>query len=282
LPENESQPVRLSEFLLDKSADIWVPPASSARGAVAFSYTDGAEEETRLLRVLREATDLSDNASTLLSYVNDWPSHYHLAPGRANAIRALDLPHDIQILELGAGCGALSRHLGENYKVVHSVEGSAFRSAICRARCAGLSNVKVHCADFSDIALDPVYDVVILNGVLEYAPSFFRNQLTSDPAESLIRFAKSALREGGILVIGIENTAVLKSPPPVSHIPRPKVTRSTFSSITALARLRLALSVLTETTVCFRDFGLVFRYSSMPAKTKLLFITAIPVRLVVA
>ena len=201
--------MRLSEFEIHAETGVLVPPGSQ-QGKPAFGYSDGVDEETRVLNAVTAAPDVRDNTSALLAYVTDWPSYYHLAPGRSNAIRALGLPRDIRVLELGAGCGALARHLGENHTEVHSVEGSARRAATCRARCRDLSNVAVFQADFSEIECGPDYDVVVLNGVLEYAPSFFKSGDRSNPVGALLALAKSALRPGGIVLIAIENKLGLK------------------------------------------------------------------------
>ena len=201
--------LNLLQFERDEVTDVWLPPAA-AGGVRPFAYDDGEQHEQYVLGVVRAAEDLSDNAPALSSAATDWPSYYHLAPGRSNAFRSLGLPHDISILELGAGCGALSRHLGEQHAQVHCVEGSLRRATICRTRCRGLNNVTVFCANFSDLELPAAYDVVVLNGVLEYTPTFLRDRGDGDPAAALIRFSKSVLKPGGIIVIGIENKLGLK------------------------------------------------------------------------
>jgi SAM-dependent methyltransferase len=201
--------LNLLQFERDEATDVWVPPAASG-GVRPFAYSDGEHYEQHVLNAIRSAEDVGDNAPALASAATDWPSYYHLAPGRSNAFRSLGLPHDLTILELGAGCGALSRHLGEQHAQVHSVEGSLRRATICRARCRDLDNVAVFCADFSSLALPAAYDVVVLNGVLEYAPSFLQHCGDEDPAAALIRFARSVLKPGGIVVVGIENKLGLK------------------------------------------------------------------------
>lgn len=201
--------LNLLQFERDEATDVWVPPATSG-GVRPFAYDDGEQHERHVLGAVRTADDVSDNAPSLASVATDWPSYYHLAPGRSNAFRALGLPQNITILELGAGCGALSRHLGEQHAQVHCVEGSLRRATICRARCRGLNNVTVFCANFSDLNLPASYDVVVLNGVLEYAPTFVRQSGGGDPAAALIRFARSVLKPGGIVVVGIENKLGLK------------------------------------------------------------------------
>ncbi len=187
-------------------------PDESSSSAEQFAYSDGDAAENYVFHCITEASDVSDNSPELARYARDWSSYYHLAAGRANHIRVLDIPQDISILELGSGCGALSRYLGENHRVLHCVEGSPRRAMIARERCRGLDNVKVYCADFRKLELEPEYDLVLLNGVLEYAPVFFGGE-GRDPDEAtaaLLHLAKSALTENGILLIAIENKIGLK------------------------------------------------------------------------
>lgn len=200
---------RLKDFADESGQGIYMPKNGPAK---PFSYNDGDAAEEYFLRCIQQASDVSDNSSELLSHAKDWSSYYHLAPGRANHIRALALPRDISILELGAGCGAISRYLGENHSIVHSVEGSPRRAKIARERCRGLDNVKVYCADFSALEVESEYDLVLLNGVLEYAPVFLGgNGRSPDQATAaLLQLAKSALKQDGVLLVAIENKIGLK------------------------------------------------------------------------
>jgi SAM-dependent methyltransferase len=204
--------LRLKEdFAYQTDKGIYMPHEGEV-GDQQFAYNDGDIAENYVLECIRQANDVSDNSGELASYARDWSSYYHLAPGRANHIRVLDLPENISVLELGAGCGAISRYLGENHRELHCIEGSPRRAMIAKERCRGLNNVKVYCSDFRKLQLEPVYDVVLLNGVLEYAPVFFHAQGRSpdEAADALLKLAKSALAENGILIIAIENKIGLK------------------------------------------------------------------------
>jgi SAM-dependent methyltransferase len=206
-----SHPLRLEDFTYQLGKGIYLPVDNSIAGE-QFAYSDGDTAEDYILRCIRESSDVSDNSPELARHARDWSSYYHLAAGRANHLRVLDLPHDLSVLELGAGCGAISRYLGENHHEVHCIEGSQRRAIIASERCRGLDNVKVYCADFRVMELEPKYDIVLLNGVLEYAPVFFGGNGRS-PEEStaaLLQLAKSALTKNGILLIAIENKIGLK------------------------------------------------------------------------
>ena len=172
----------------------------------AVAYTDGRIPEQYVLDALRSATDVSADSDELMGSVKNWPSYYHLGVGRSVIIRCLDLPSQARVLEIGAGCGAITRYLGENFSSVDAIEGNPDRARIGRERCRDLDNVTVTAADLRYVELEPVYDVVVVVGVLEYAPVMFSD--SADPRAACVAFlerAASGLAEDGRLVLAIEN-----------------------------------------------------------------------------
>ena len=94
----------------------------------AVAYTDGRIPEQYVLDALRSATDVSADSDELMGSVKNWPSYYHLGVGRSVIIRCLDLPSQARVLEIGAGCGAITRYLGENFSSVDAIEGNPDRA----------------------------------------------------------------------------------------------------------------------------------------------------------
>ncbi len=199
--------MRLSDFAYDQHGQVLLPPQKTEQANRGFAYADGAEEY--LLKVLRRAEDLSTDSDELEGKAHDWPSRYHLGQGRANIFRALSVTSDQRVLELGSGCGAISRYLGERCARVDCVEGSYVRARTGRERCRGLDNTRVFCADINDLAFEPDYDVVTLIGVWEYAP-VYANLPAYEACVRLLKLAGSALKDDGVLVIAIENKIGLK------------------------------------------------------------------------
>jgi 2-polyprenyl-3-methyl-5-hydroxy-6-metoxy-1,4-benzoquinol methylase len=172
----------------------------------AVAYTDGRTPEEYVLKALQEATDLRADSDELMGAVKNWPSYYHLGVGRTVILRCLDLPPEARVLEIGAGCGAITRYLGEHFASVDAIEGSPDRARIARERCRDLDNVTVITADLSYVELEPVYDLVVVVGVLEYAPVMFAER--DDPRSACLAFLKraaSGLNPEGQLVLAIEN-----------------------------------------------------------------------------
>src|SRR5271157_442229 len=93
-----------------------------------LGYSDGAEVEERLYRVIRDAKDRSTFSRELAPAITDWPSEYHLSRGRHCLLRPLGIKPGDTVLELGAGCGAITRYLGEIGALVVAVEGSLLRA----------------------------------------------------------------------------------------------------------------------------------------------------------
>src|SRR6188472_4450541 len=96
-----------------------------------FNYSDGDETENYLLRIIEEADDLSISSPHWNKYIIDWPTKYHLSPQRADLLRPFhDNFKNKSVLEIGCGCGAVTRFLGESGAQVTALEGSTRRCRI--------------------------------------------------------------------------------------------------------------------------------------------------------
>jgi SAM-dependent methyltransferase len=167
-------------------------------------YADGAEG--RLLEILASVSDLSSLSDELAARIDDWPTRYHLARERSSLLRPLSIDGRHRVLEIGAGCGAIARYLGETGARVVALEGSPARARAAAARCRDLDTVEIVCGALSSFTDDDGFDLVLLIGVLEYAGT---GDDPVDPATFLARAAEQ-LRPGGSLVVAIENQLGLK------------------------------------------------------------------------
>lgn len=171
------------------------------------NFTDGEEIEIELLERLKNTDDLSLDSTELTQNLNKWALEYHLTPLRHNLLRGLNLEQVENALELGAGCGAITRQLGERCQNVVAVEGNFNRARIARERCRDLNNVTILSDNFINYPKGQHYDLITLIGVLEYAPIFIKHP---DPIGQLLRLVKDLLTPDGTLVIAIENQLGLK------------------------------------------------------------------------
>ena len=111
------------------------------------------------------------------------------------------------MLEVGSGCGALTRFLGEQPASIVGIEGSARRARIAAERCAGLPNVRLYCENFQDFSIEQEFQLVTCVGVIEYSPLYFSGP---DPFGAMLRRLAACMAPDGYLLIAIENRLGLK------------------------------------------------------------------------
>jgi 2-polyprenyl-3-methyl-5-hydroxy-6-metoxy-1,4-benzoquinol methylase len=174
-------------------------------GDAGLTYHDGGE--SRVLEILRSANDLRSTSDELVTKADSWALRYHFDPTRANVVRPLQLDSTHVVLEVGAGCGAITRYLGEVCGLVDAVEPMADRAACARERTRDLGNVEVFVGLLDDIPQEATYDVVVVIGVLEYVG---RGSADASIYSSFLARAAGLLVPGGTLVLGIENRLGVK------------------------------------------------------------------------
>lgn len=194
---------KLENFTLQKDIDVFFNNNTES----AFNYSDGNVTEERIFNIINHAKDLSLFSDELIGNISDWATEYHFSPLRHNLLRHFKFNSNHKILELGCGCGAITRQIGESGASVTAIEGSKQRAKCAASRTRDLSNVNVYCSDFQKIEFDNEFDYVTLIGVLEYATVFFPDE---DPLSACLDIVKSALKPDGKLIVAIENRLGLK------------------------------------------------------------------------
>lgn len=172
---------------------------------IGLGYRDGGEQA--VLELVSAAQDLASDSVEMVAAARGWAQRYHVDPARASILRCLDLPADARVLEIGAGCGAITRYLGEHCALVDSLEPVPARAAANAARCRDLDGVEVIVGELDDVPAEPTYDVVVVIGVLEYVGG------GSDDREPYLEFLRGIRRrlvDGGTLVLAIENKLGVK------------------------------------------------------------------------
>lgn len=190
------------QYRFDPTQGIW-----SDQVSVAIPYSDGDEIENYLFSVVKLARDVSVISSEIASAIKDWPSEYHFSPVRHNLLRPFAIGPGQRVLELGCGCGSMTRYLGETGATVLAVEGSQRRAAIAAERCRDLPDVSIYRDNITEFESVEKFDYVTLIGVLEYARKFIS---ADDPVLACLKHAQSFLKEDGALILAIENQLGLK------------------------------------------------------------------------
>ena len=204
-------------YVFDATHSVWVKPDYEG-----INYSDGDEVEGRIASIIQKASDISIFSAELRKHCTDWASTYHLSSLRANILRPFEAMLKGDILEVGAGCGALTRYLGEGGVNVLALEGSLRRAAITRLRTRDLNNVTVLAERFDQFQCAHQFDVVTLIGVLEYANLFIPGK---NPALLMLERIRDLIKPGGVLILAIENQLGLKyfAGAPEDHLGQPMV-----------------------------------------------------------
>ena len=165
-------------------------------------YSDG-DIENDLLNIVRFEKDYD----AAIERDGRWPVFYHLSKRRETIIQPMDIKKSDAVLEIGAGCGAVTGALADKAGNVDCVELSKRRSLINAYRNKGCSNLRIIVGNFEDINFKQRYDVITIVGVLEYAGGFINSK---DPYLEFVRRTKKLITPGGRLYIAIENRFGLK------------------------------------------------------------------------
>lgn len=166
-------------------------------------YCDGAIENELLAMVKQNEQSVIE----ILSKDNRWPILYHLSPVRKNIVDWYDFKEDASILEIGAGCGAVTGALCEHALKVTCIELSKQRSLINAYRNANYDNLEIIVGNFNEIKIKEKYDYITLIGVLEYAEYY---TISSHPFQTFLENIKKYLKPNGHILIAIENKFGLK------------------------------------------------------------------------
>jgi SAM-dependent methyltransferase len=188
--------------LIEDASSVWL-----LRGHEKFAYSDGAASEQYLEKVFLASKDLSSRSGELESYIKDWSSEYHLTTKRAQLLSGFKFDRSLKVLEVGCGCGAITRYLGETFDSVVSVEGSIARARLARLRTRDLPSVSIVCAPFQEIRFSEKFDIIFVIGVFEYSASFVQGD---DPYDAALKYFADILTADGMVVIAIENQFGLK------------------------------------------------------------------------
>lgn len=206
----------LQAYRFDEASHCWLRTDEVHE----WAYSDGEAVEENLYRLIAESNDRSVLSPELASKITDWPTRYYLSARRANLLRPLAGMLKGDVLEIGAGCGAITRYLGETASSVVAMEPSPRRARVAAKRCEDLSSVSVVVDNLEAFDTPARFDVVTLIGVLEYAERFSGR---ADAAAHWLACAKRLLKPGGILLVAIENQLGLKyfAGAPEDHLGRP-------------------------------------------------------------
>jgi len=167
-------------------------------------YSDGPVEKELYYRFKNNPNyDKTDRSFQFLS----WAYEYHLSPVRHNLLKWYPFDPNGRILEVGAGCGAMTRLFCSKLKNVTALEYSYQRALVTAQRHSNCSNLEVIVGGLQDFVSDKKFDYITVIGVLEYADKFYGGE---SPHKSFLAKLRGMLSPSGELILAIENKIGLK------------------------------------------------------------------------
>ncbi len=167
-------------------------------------YSDGNIEEELLSIVKTEST-----YSKVIQEKASWPIFYHLTDIRENILSWFPFEKNASVLEIGAGCGAVTGALLRKCKRVVSVDLSKRRSLINAYRHREADNLEIMVGNFQEIqkGIQEKFDYITLIGVFEYANLYIES---NDSSSEFLNQIATLLKPEGNIIIAIENRLGLK------------------------------------------------------------------------
>lgn len=169
-------------------------------------YSDGTVEEELLEAVKIHSPE---EFPELICRKGSWPFLYHLSEQRANIIDWYPIKEGASVLEVGAGCGAVTGALTRLSGRVVANDLSKRRSLINAWRNRDAKNLEIMVGNFNTVAdaLKERFDYITLIGVFEYAESYIQEP---EPGRAFLEKINRLLSEDGEILIAIENRLGLK------------------------------------------------------------------------
>ncbi len=170
-------------------------------------YSDGDIEEKLL--AIAKSCESEEDYNAVIAREKSWPVLYHFSPIRRNIISWMPITKRDTVLEIGAGCGAVTGALAEKAASVTSIDLSRRRSQINAYRNRSCDNLTILLGAFEDVEkqLTETYDYITLIGVYEYSELYTQQK---DPFAAMLAMVSRHLAPGGKIVIAIENRLGLK------------------------------------------------------------------------
>lgn len=169
-------------------------------------YNEGDEVEEKVLETLKRTSEYAEHLK-VISEDNRWPILYQLSKQRENIIEPMEINEKDEVLEIGAGMGAVTGAIAKRARHVDCIELSNRRSLANAYRNSDYNNIRIFVGNYENIHLDKKYDVATLIGVFEYAQHYISDER---PYDKFLQSINTNLKSGGRIYIAIENKLGMK------------------------------------------------------------------------
>lgn len=168
-------------------------------------YSDGDQVELEMLKIASEYPE--DLAEEYIAKDSRYTVNNTFSSVRQNILNWYPFKEGSDILEIGAGMGAVTGLLCNRAKSVTAIEMNELRAEVIRTRYADKRNLTVISQDINQWEDDRKYDYIVMIGVLEYAGIFTDG---NTPYLTFLDNVKKHLKENGVILCAIENRFGLK------------------------------------------------------------------------
>lgn len=155
----------------------------------------------RKIRAYIEANPSGD-FDAALEQETDWDVIYQLSSLRTGLFLWYDFGKSAEILEIGAGFGALTGTLCGRGGHVTATERSLFRARLLAERYKYIENLDIYAGDISEIQFEQKFDYIILTGLLEKVCG--GSSILSGYTDYIKRLLP-LLKEDGKILIAVDN-----------------------------------------------------------------------------
>ena len=192
-------------------------------------YQDTKEENIRsIIEKIKNGTPWKQAVKEKFKTNNPWLYEIVTSPKRTKFLDEFIMPKNLQILDIGAGWGQFTLPLAKQNQIC-SLEPTPERLDFIRTASEQekvSKNISFIGADYLDIEFENKFDLILSIGVLEWVGAFRSGKEPEDLQLEFLKKIKSELKEGGKLIIGIENRIGLKYllGAPDDHIGHPNIT----------------------------------------------------------
>lgn len=203
-----------TNFIFNKNY-IKLEHGETFRAPVADScYRDTSTDTLRtILEEIQSGKNWKQAVKDKFRKNNTWLCDIITSPKRTKFLDEFIKPKGLRILDIGAGWGQFAIPLVRK-NIVCALEPTPERLDFIKAVSDQENLTKklsFICANYQDIKFQTKFDLILSIGVLEWIGAF--NSKKNEPEKAQIEFlkkTKSELRDGGKLIIGIENRLGLK------------------------------------------------------------------------
>ena len=165
-------------------------------------------EDELAKKILEEAEKTGWANALSTAFVNEEDRQWYTSTERGNGLWITSINEKSAVLDLGCGSGAISVFASRIAKKVYSIDPNIDRIKVLkyRVKSEGIENIVCAVSNERKLPFPPeTFDLIILNGVLEWIPEFRTDKDPTQVALETLTELGLLLRPGGEIYLGIEN-----------------------------------------------------------------------------